>query len=476
MKKKAAALIMATAFIGFMMSGCGKSAAEEEKTDLGAVAEESVGEEKQSETEDETVQDTEEGEEPETPQKDIYIKLKTTQYNGEGKVETFVKSSFNESGYIEKGIVYNGDGSTETVTEYEYDEKGDCIRRVTYDGDGNVTSSEESKYDDEHLLEWTEYDGDGNVMNSSSSEYDGKGNEIKEIYVFTFEAGEEPFKSIYEYEYDDNDNMVRWISYEEDGITVYGTYEYTYDGAGNATSETDYNADGSISMTRKSEYNSDNKITKESTYDADGTEIMMEAYEYDAEGNRTKWESNYYNLNSSSLWEYEYDGENRQTKQTGYKDGVMDSVKDLEYDDYGNMVRETNYDGNGALVSIIENEYIELQDYLASKESIDQEEVKIINIEVPENTLPDAGVSDTKASDTEASNTEASDTKISDTETNDVKEQTNPPSAETGNTSPEVGSGVWVNSASDDVILGDDEYKGDDPNDTGDTTGYTIGY
>lgn len=403
MKKKLIMLILAIALISTTLSGCGNAVAEVQ--DQTAETEQPAKEKGTSE--DEAVEEPEDAtaEEPKTVQEEQYINLKTVQYNADGSVETLTKSIFNESGNIVKGIVYNGDGSIETLTEYEYDENDQCTKCITHDADGNAIESNESKYDSNgNCIEWIKYDGDGNVTDSSLSEYDDNGNEIKETWLMTFDIGEdEPYvsTSVFEYEYDDNNNQVKSTAYDEDGSTVDIIWEYTYDSVGNQITETQYNADGSILSIEKCEYNSENKIIKESNCYEDGTEYRMAEYEYDSNGNKTKDMINYYSTGLSSLYEYEYDADNRQIKSTSYKDGAIESVRHTEYDDYGNIIKRTEYGADGAMVLLVENEYIKLQDYLSSKESIDQEEIEIVNKKPVEKISIETETTDDKSKKTE---------------------------------------------------------------------------
>lgn len=464
MKKKIITLLMAATVMSAALSGCGDTAVEEPTP----VAEdkESVPEEETPETEVEETEITGETEaEEELVQEEKYLNLLRTEYHADGSVKDVTKYIYDESGNMTKDISYAADGSIESYVEYENDTNGNCIKSTTYDADGKVTESDESKYDsNNNYLGSTTYDSDGNITDSCEYVFDDNGNEVEETYVSTFEFDgiSTTIKGVYKYEYDDKNRQTKWISYGEDGTTVTNIYEYAYDDAGNQITMTEYDADGSVLSVQNREYDSDNNLIKDATSDADGTVFMLHEYEYDNHGNMIKESNNYYNWGSNSLVEYEYDANDRLVKTTSYSNGEITSISSTEYDEHGNAVKlvhnESDNDGSSGLFApIVENRYIELQDYLASKESFDKQEIEIVNTEPLENILLDAGTSNMETESTE-------------------NEGTGNSTSGTENTSLESNSGAWVNSTSENIILGDDEYKGDDPYDTGDTTGYTIGY
>lgn len=459
MKKKIITLLMAATVMSAALSGCGDTAVEEPVP----VAEdkESVPEEETPENEVEETEITGETEAEEEPvQEEKYLNLLRTEYHADGSVKDVTKYIYDESGNMTKNISYAADGSIESYVEYENDTNGNCIKSTTYDADGKVTESDESKYDsNNNYLGSITYDSDGNITDSCEYEFDDNGNEVEERYVSTFEfdGSSTTIKGVYKYEYDDKNRQTKWTSYGEDGTTVTGIYEYAYDDAGNQITMTEYKADGSVRMVENREYDSDNNFIKTARADADGTVFMLNEYEYDNHGNVVKESNNYYNPDSNSLVEYEYDANDRLVKRTSYSDGAIESISSMEYDDYGNYIKNINYETDETSSSIVVYDYIELQDYLISKESFDKQEVEIVNTEPLENILLDAGTSNMETESTE-------------------NEGTGNSTSETENTSLESNSGAWVNSTSENIILGDDEYKGDDPYDTGDTTGYTIGY
>lgn len=437
---------MATALMSVILAGCGSAEAE----DAAPVTEieDSAAEDEIPETTGDTVEEADgdtEAEETETAQEKEYMLLMSTKYNADGSMETATKYIYDESGNTPKEISYAADGSIKSSIEREYDGNGNCIKSVSRDANGNITESVEYEhYGSDIYPGYMIYDADGNMTDSNLHEYDDKGNEIKhtsfykhsnddgsyttdsqvqeceyddkgnkikETYTGTTDFGDginNSYGGVYEYEYDDHNQMIKQIYYMGDEDLVTTVTEYAYDGAGNCISETECYADGSVASTISREYDSDNNLIKEAWSDANGTVYQFDEYEYDNRGNMIKYLYNYYNIDSSNLDEYEYDDNNRYVKQISYSDGTIESITCWEYDDFGNTVKMIRYNADESLSCIIEYEYMELQDYLAAKESIDQEEIAILNVEPLENISSIAGTSNAEMESAEADGTESS--------------------------------------------------------------------
>lgn len=396
MKRKMLVALLCGILVISSLAGCGNTQVEE--ADAVAVEEPQVEEASVAVdgAEEDVIGDVEE----ETEQEERYLRLKETEYNADGSVKQLTKYIYDESGSMLKQTSYAADGSRESSIEYEFDENGVSTKSVSYDADGNIIESTEYA---ENGFGWTTYDADGNEISSylSEDEFDDNGNQIKSTYHQSdlYDGSLETFDWVTEYEYDDNNRQTKMISYEEDGSTIQYIYEYAYDSAGNCITETKYDADGTVSSTKDKEYDSDNNIIKETETNADGTGYMLTEYEYDSRGNQIKVSTsyNYDYYNSSSVSEYEYDINDRQVRQTYYSDGALQSINCMEYDDYGNIIRtiiyyteESEYQTNG----ITEYKYMKLQDYLTAKESIDEEEIEIVNTESVENILSSLGIPD----------------------------------------------------------------------------------
>ena len=279
----------------------------------------------------------------------------------------------------EKSTSINTDGAgnvtDSTAFEAEYNENGNVIRMShTYmDGNGNVTGSivYEYEYDEngnEIKMSYIDMDADGNVSSSGlcESEYDENGNEIKETYTYLDADGNVTASHWNEYEYNDTNNQTTKTSYLVGDGTRIKQEECVYDSAGNSIKETMF---------------------------LDGKEYNVVEYEYDGHGNMLK-ESHidYYN---HMRWSFEsvYDVDDRIVREMSYSyvddSDVIESIICREYDVYGNQIKTYYYSTDG--MKFTEYEYIELKDYLATKEAIDQEEIEFVNVEPVENILSSSG-------------------------------------------------------------------------------------
>lgn len=137
--------------------------------------------------------------------------------------------------------------------------------------------------------------------------------------------------------YDEHDNMIALIGGDS---AYYYTYEYDkdgniikkYDGLTNATEEYEYKDGLAVKM----------------RYTNNDGQTMEETYEYDEHGTRIKTTHYIAALDDTSVNETkpEYDAQGRLVRETYYNsDGSVFSVDEYEYNDKGEIVKETS---NGA--------------------------------------------------------------------------------------------------------------------------------
>ena len=79
------------------------------------------------------------------------------------------------------------------------------------------------------------------------------------------------------------------------------------------------------------------------------SETYYNAFAYDEDGDKSK--------DPVTVYEYELDSAGRPTKTTAVTDGQAESVKEMEYDAVGNVVRQTNFDAEGSKASVFEYTY-----------------------------------------------------------------------------------------------------------------------
>ena len=115
---------------------------------------------------------------------------------------------------------------------------------------------------------------------------------------------------------------------------------YTYDGAGNKVSETQF-ANTSAPRTATFVYDADDRLVKFT--DVDGT---VTTFTYDGANNKTSQTiSSTTDPNHTRTTTYTYDADNRESSETFDPTG-LDIVQSFTYDHLGNMLTQTNGDGN----------------------------------------------------------------------------------------------------------------------------------
>lgn len=229
-----------------------------------------------------------------------------------------------------------------------------------YDKDGNLTYESVEEYDeDTNTITYIEYDGDGKIEYKYSDTYDEYGNLIK--YVSYNSDGTVSYEGKYEYEYDDDGNVLSYkndnyeIKYElnkngdperaetfEDGKLIsYAEYEYHKNG--NLAEETRYDKDGN--MTRKTEYHKNGNLAEEKEYRENGE--LSSHYKYNENGDITDY--TYYNKDGekSSETKYKYDKKGHLTGATEYEDGEITGKLKIKCDKKGNVTSVTYYDEDG---------------------------------------------------------------------------------------------------------------------------------
>lgn len=118
----------------------------------------------------------------------------------------------------EEDVSLTGDTSYDVCYECQYSEENVCISRKVFMG--GELGSETTYNDNGDILTFISYD-DGEISNELHYEYDEEGREIRLEYVNSIESG------VSEYEYDKNGNRKCGRSYDNSGnLTGYSVYEY----------------------------------------------------------------------------------------------------------------------------------------------------------------------------------------------------------------------------------------------------------
>ena len=155
------------------------------------------------------------------------------------------------------------DGSVDRIKEVFINLKGLDIKRIDYGADGSIIIQHDYEYDENgNLVNWITYYVDGR-KESMSYKYDERGNQI---YMWGY--------NIYgafmnEYQYDDKDNLIVWKNYDDGELAIHCVYEY--DDNNHMLKETFYDINENVTWVTIFEY------------DENGTRIGVK--EYDGEGN-----------------------------------------------------------------------------------------------------------------------------------------------------------------------------------------------
>ena len=276
-----------------------------------------------------------------------------------------------EAGEYEEAIacyeaVFELDGVSEGIYEDVYLKMadaylsgGDCLTAVQtlIDGaedTGSDVLSEREEYVRENIViaKETWYGGDNNIECWSEYEYDEQGNQIKAVSYD--ESGN--IESRLKYEYDGQGNQTKRTSYDESG-NIEGWSEHEYDGQGNQTKITYYAENGNIKSRSEYVYDTQGNKTKEVFYDENGNIKSWSEYEYDAQGDKTKSVDCDENGNIVNGYEHVYDAEGNEIKYVSYWDGKINSWSEYGYDGQGNQTKKVSYDESGNIESRSEYEY-----------------------------------------------------------------------------------------------------------------------
>ena len=177
-----------------------------------------------------------------------------TRNNLNGNVKSTYQVHFEaveKFGKITKGSKIKTDELTIWLNEVfkEYDDNGNTIEFNRYNSDGELLFKYIYEHDDNgNSIEQNRYNSDGELDEKWTSKYDDKGNEIKSNKYNS--DGELEYKYTFEYDYKGNMIEMNWLR---------GTLTYEYDDKGNINEENYYNSDGELEDKKTYEYKFDDK-------------------------------------------------------------------------------------------------------------------------------------------------------------------------------------------------------------------------
>ena len=134
-------------------------------------------------------------------------------------------------------------------------------------------------------------------------------------------------------------------------------YTYEYDRNGYLTKKTERHSDTSVSYWLEYENDAKGNKVKETRCDEKGAGIYR-LFEYDENGNMIRETEYKKDGTQGAQWLNEYDVNGNMIKSsTVFSSGRLYSVDEYEYDDYGNEIRYILKDGSGTVSSAYSYEY-----------------------------------------------------------------------------------------------------------------------
>lgn len=212
--------------------------------------------------------------------------------DGEGEYTKDGWYSYDNNGnWLRQAMRYNSDF---LAYDYTYDANGNIIKAEYTDG-GAVIAVHNYAYDENGLRIRESYEENGVVYYDYQNTYDAKGNLIKSVY----EA--EDGNYIYDYVYNEDNNLVNERGESPDGYSY--NNDYTYNDDGNMIKKV-CSENGEISATLNCTYDSNKNCIKEEWNYPDKTKDVY-TKEYDENGNLTKEVHTYADGTVESVeWEY----------------------------------------------------------------------------------------------------------------------------------------------------------------------------
>lgn len=168
-------------------------------------------------------------------------------YKSDGSLKNQYKDKYDGKKLVERRQ-YDDNGKLIIVVEYEFDKNDNPIRLTVVDEKGSVKQYQEGKYDqkgnriekkeyrDKKLLNDYKfvYDKNNNLLEETNStasskikyEYNNHGDVIKETHYKSFDSLD--YKIEFRIEYDDKNNWVKKISFENNKPSYYNEREVEY--------------------------------------------------------------------------------------------------------------------------------------------------------------------------------------------------------------------------------------------------------
>ena len=300
-------------------------------------------------------------------------------YDENGKLTYASDRVYDGDGNMTQFTNYNAQGGVSNVCNTSYDAWGNETRREYCDTDGNVEFSYDYLYDANGVqvgytyrsytyTSTTDYEEmraiDGTLAHQFWQGNSGYGGET--WYHFSgsqdrsesFDASGNRYAHN-EYHYDEDEQLLGYTNYytsSYDGTTTVTVYDENY----RITDEKSYDSNGNLCGWGDNFYDDNGNLVEEIDYLADGTVEYHRETVFDENGRQTESSYTSYDedgrLSYVSIDRYDSNGRLESGKSMHYRDGVLNSTSEYEYDS-GRMVKCMNYDASGKLNDWYVNEY-----------------------------------------------------------------------------------------------------------------------
>ena len=296
-------------------------------------------------------------------------------YQWDGSVACRVYT-YDEAGRTTSSGTYDLLGGLISMTLYlEYDGDGHVLRYETYDENGNLELQVQNTFQDGTLQKSEQYNGAGSLTLTTTftTQENADGSTVQIFQIFDQNG---MFYHSSKEERDAGGTLLRSSSLDEDG-SVSSVTEYEMNSDGTEIANT-YDSDGTLSW--QSYLDDKGRPERSVFYDETGGTESESVYRYDADGFRLQKEvfragelseTTAYTFSEDGrlaslstcdaagvpLSAETYDRQGNLSSRSEYEDGVLHSLEKQEYDEDGNCVKVSVYDGTETLQSSTESEY-----------------------------------------------------------------------------------------------------------------------
>jgi len=192
------------------------------------------------------------------------------------------KYTYNRDGFVVEKKGFLSKDNLNYILEYVYN-NGNIDSTICFNSEGKQTARNICKYNDNDLcIELRHIENDTSFNRTFYYKYDRNNRKIREITYI--EASQYKFNT--KMRYDKQDQLIRKIEYQHNSWKKEVTYDYGYDENGNLVEINSYYHHTKSSYKDILEYNNQNNLVKQITY-SNGkiTEVYLYQYEYDSYNN-----------------------------------------------------------------------------------------------------------------------------------------------------------------------------------------------